>query len=113
VPDLLTEPISAAYGIDERDPIRVSPPTDRNQMRAPKSGAVHSLEIGSHILTHADGLLVGDRGAIAAIRARLENTEDPTVAEIEGAAKAIAKRRLEAFVGCECDLCIVVVKEVR
>lgn len=82
-------------------------------MRTPRSGAVHSLEIGSHLLTHCDGLLVGDRGAIAAIRARLENAEDPAVAQIEEAARAIAARRLEVFVGCDCDACVIVVEEVR
>lgn len=81
-------------------------------MRTTKS-PVHSLEIGSHILTHASGQLVGDRGAIAAIRARLENAEDPTVAQIESAARAIAARRLEVFIGCDCAVSLVVVAEVR
>jgi hypothetical protein len=91
-------------------------------MREPMTGVVHSFEI----VTDADGAagqlvtyvageftsFAGDRNLISALKSRLDS-DHPSVADVETAALAIATRRGETLVRCDCDACVVVVEEDR
>lgn len=87
-------------------------------MRQPTRGPVHpvhSFEIvatgtAGHLVVYSNGQFAGDRDVIRAVRARLK-TDHPSVAEVEAAGRAIAVRRREVLVPCDCEICVIVVEE--
>jgi hypothetical protein len=87
------------------------------QQTRPTRDPVHSFEIAAagtagHLVTYSDGQFAGDRDVIRAVRAHL-TADHPSVTEVEATGRAIAARRQENFVPCDCEICVIIVEEVR
>ena len=69
------------------------------------SGAIHELVIGGEIIIFCDGQLAGPRPVVRALKVRMLGVADPTIRDLDVAARSLCARRQEAFVGCACDEC--------
>ena len=69
------------------------------------SGAIHELVIGGEVIIFCDGQLAGSRQVVRALKIRMVGIADPTIRDLDVAARSLCARRQETFVSCECDLC--------
>ena len=61
--------------------------------------------VSGEVVIYCDGQLAGPRPIVRALKIRMVGIADPTIRDLDAAARSLCARRQETFVSCECDLC--------